>query len=102
MSELKNLVSLLSDKALLQITQESNQFDNTGIVADTSELRRVTEIVFSSSSAMEMLIVSREVYRVLALRQVEQMECIPHDVDLDQTTVDFWNSNETEPRSPTN
>ena len=73
MSELKNLVALLDDKALLQIAQDSAQFDDTGIVADSSELRRITEIIFSSSSAMEMLVVSRKVYRVLALRQIEVM-----------------------------
>ena len=70
MSELQNLIDLLDDKTLIKIVDESELYDQTGVVPDDAELRRVTEIVFGKSTSLEMLVLSRMVYRKLALRYI--------------------------------
>ena len=70
MSEIQNLIDLLDDKTLIKIVDESELYDQTGVVPDDAELRRVTEIVFGKSTSLEMLVLSRMVYRKLALRYI--------------------------------
>ena len=70
MSKIQNLIDLLDDKTLIKIVEEDELYEVTGVVPDDSELRRVTEIVFGKSTVLEMLILSRMVYRKLALRYI--------------------------------
>jgi len=70
MTELQNLIDLLDDKTLIKIVDESELCDQTGVVPDDAELRRVAEMAFGKSTSFEMLVLSRMVYRELALRYI--------------------------------
>ena len=70
MSKIQNLIDSLDDKTLIKIVEENELYEVTGVVPDDSELRRVSEIVFRKSTPIEMLFLTRMVYRNLALRYI--------------------------------
>lgn len=70
MLEIQNMIDLLDDKTLFKIVEEYELYEATGVIPDDSELRRVTETAFGGSTPIDMLFLTRMVYRNLALRYI--------------------------------
>jgi len=70
MSAIQDVVALLSFQDQVTLIRESEEWNKTSVVPDESMLRAVTEKIFGDSSALQMLVVSREVYRNVALASI--------------------------------